>query len=573
MYNSETINKHFDLPITHIEKKYKITKEIIDDLELVESHNEDTSPMYHYLFNPKNNVSKITTKMWSKYYTDDKTFLEDSQKLYKNLKIKNPHDTSKFEKFLFDVKNTNDFLSKYHFVDIKYFESLNHNPYFLKCLSVYNLTSPVLALISPIVILILPFLILKMRKIPVTFVEYKQEIKKILGKHAIGAFINNFNKVGLDKKMYLAFSLCFYFFQMYNNCLICYRFYKNQKYIHDLITEAKSYLKNSINQMEDYLKQSAKLTSYSKFNSIINKNKSILQEYLNKIDNINEFNSKKNLYKNFNEIGIILRLFHRFRYDNELNNAIFFSLGFNGYSNNLFELQKLINNKTINYCKFTNNKTSLKKVFYPSLKDNKNVIKNNLNIKKNFIITGPNASGKTTLIKTIMLNIIFSQQLSIGFYKEAYITPFKYLHCYINIPDTSSRDSLFQAEARRCKDIIEVINKDPEEKHFCLFDELYSGTNPEEASASAFAFIDHLTKNNNVKFLLTTHFINICEKLDKNTKINNIHMVTNVEKNKLYYKYIIDKGISNVKGGLEVLKDLEYPDDLVDVANKFEECG
>ena len=50
-------------------------------------------------------------------------------------------------------------------------------------------------------------------------------------------------------------------------------------------------------------------------------------------------------------------------------------------------------------------------------------------------------------------------------------------------------------------------------------------------------------------------------------------MVTNIEKNKLYYKYIIDKGISNVKGGLEVLKDLEYPDELVNVANKFGECG
>tara|TARA_B100000035_G_C20860695_1_gene491727 strand:- start:298 stop:816 length:519 start_codon:yes stop_codon:yes gene_type:complete len=172
-----------------------------------------------------------------------------------------------------------------------------------------------------------------------------------------------------------------------------------------------------------------------------------------------------------------------------------------------------------------------------------------------------------------MLNIIFSQQLSLGFYKHASITPFKYLHCYINIPDTSSRDSLFQAEARRCKNIIEIINNDPEEKHFCLFDELYSGTNPEEASASAFAFIDHLTKNNNVKFLLTTHFINICEKLDENTNIDNIHMVTNIDKNKLYYKYVIDKGISNVKGGLEVLKDLEYPDDLVNVANKFDECG
>ena len=573
MYNAETVTKHFELPISHIKTKYELSPEIINDLELNESTNDDTKPIYEYLFNPKTECSKATCKMWSKYYTDDKKFLNDSKNLYKNFKPQELYNTTNFEKYLFEIKNTKDFLSKYHFIDIKFFESLNNNAYFLKCLSIYNLTSPVIALLSPIVILILPFIILKIKKIPVTLSQYKQEIKKIFGKHAIGAFINNFNKVGLDKKMYLVFSLCFYVFQMYNNCLMCYRFYKNQKYIHNLIEEAKAYIKSSINQMNTYLAHSSILNSYSEFNTNIKKKKTILQEYLNRIDLIHPIDSKRNLYKNFNQIGTLLRLFHRFKFDDELNDAMFFSLGFNGYINNISELQKQIDNKIINYCKFSDTKISLKKVFYPTLKDDPNVVKNNLNINKNFLITGPNAAGKTTLIKTMMLNIIFSQQLSLGFYKQAVITPFKYLHCYINIPDTSSRDSLFQAEARRCKNIIEVIDKEPTAKHFCLFDELYSGTNPEEASASAFAFISHLSKNNNIKFLLTTHFINICEKLDENTNIDNLHMTTNIDDNKLCYKYTISKGISNVKGGLEVLKQLDYPDELLMDANSFDECG
>ena len=32
------------------------------------------------------------------------------------------------------------------------------------------------------------------------------------------------------------------------------------------------------------------------------------------------------------------------------------------------------------------------------------------------------------------------------------------IHCYLNIPDTSNRDSLFQAEARRCKEIIDALS-------------------------------------------------------------------------------------------------------------------
>ena len=141
--------------------------------------------------------------------------------------------------------------------------------------------------------------------------------------------------------------------------------------------------------------------------------------------------------------------------------------------------------------------------------------------------------GKTTVIKTVMINVIFSQQFGLGFYDKAYVTPYKYLHCYINIPDTSSRDSLFQAEARRCKNIIDCIKDNVSSKHLCLFDELYSGTNPFEASASAYAFIDYISKNYNVRFLLTTHFINICEKLENNDNIINLQMETYFENDKI----------------------------------------
>jgi hypothetical protein len=37
------------------------------------------------------------------------------------------------------------------------------------------------------------------------------------------------------------------------------------------------------------------------------------------------------------------------------------------------------------------------------------------------------------------------------------LSPFDHIHSYLNIPDTSGRDSLFQAEARRCKEILDCI--------------------------------------------------------------------------------------------------------------------
>ena len=54
----------------------------------------------------------------------------------------------------------------------------------------------------------------------------------------------------------------------------------------------------------------------------------------------------------------------------------------------------------------------LKNTFYPSLKA---PVKNNISLKKNIIITGPNASGKTTLLKCCVLNVLFTQQVGKGF--------------------------------------------------------------------------------------------------------------------------------------------------------------
>ena len=84
-------------------------------------------------------------------------------------------------------------------------------------------------------------------------------------------------------------------------------------------------------------------------------------------------------------------------------------------------------------------------------------IKNTYNLDKNILITGPNAAGKTTIVKTTLFNIIISQQIGYGFYDKAYLHIYDFIHSYINIPDTSGRDSLFQAEARRCENILTVI--------------------------------------------------------------------------------------------------------------------
>jgi DNA mismatch repair ATPase MutS len=153
--------------------------------------------------------------------------------------------------------------------------------------------------------------------------------------------------------------------------------------------------------------------------------------------------------------------------------------------------------------------------------------------------------------------MIISQQIGKGFYDKATITPYDYFHCYINIPDTCERDSLFQAEARRCKEILTIIEQNPGKKHLCVFDELFSGTNPYEAVASATGYLTYLNKDNNVKYLLTTHYLDLCSKFIPSKEVINYTLDS---------PYHLQKGISTIKGGIKVLEQLEFPPEIITTA-------
>jgi DNA mismatch repair protein MutS len=259
-----------------------------------------------------------------------------------------------------------------------------------------------------------------------------------------------------------------------------------------------------------------------------------------------------------------MKYFYEFHINKDIQNTIEFSFGMNSFMEHMNGLNELRREKLINKCKI-GKKTKMNKAYFPYLIYS-DPVKNDIDLSKNIAITGPNASGKTTILKTVLFNLIFSQSFGYGFYSSATITPYNHIHCYLNIPDTSGRDSLFQAEARRCKEIIESLEDG--KKHFCIFDELFSGTNPNEACASSYGFIKYLINQKNIDFILTTHLIDLCKKLEP--IMENKHMdVTKTDEFNFMYTYQIRSGISNVKGGLKVLFDLRYPEYILDESNKI----
>jgi DNA mismatch repair ATPase MutS len=66
-----------------------------------------------------------------------------------------------------------------------------------------------------------------------------------------------------------------------------------------------------------------------------------------------------------------------------------------------------------------------------------------------------------------------------------------------------------------------------------------------------------------VTCLLTTHYTKLCKKLAKNKRIQNFSMKTVKKNDSFEYTYKLVEGISKIKGGLKVLKDMNYPKEIL----------
>ena len=111
-----------------------------------------------------------------------------------------------------------------------------------------------------------------------------------------------------------------------------------------------------------------------------------------------------------------------------------------------------------------------------------------------------------------------------------------------------------------------MVKNNKTKKHLCIFDEIYSGTNPNDAILCAKLYLKGMNiYKNNVDYVLTTHYIELCENFEKCENVKNKKMSI-INKNKeIIYLYKIIDGISKINGGYQILEKLEYPKYLLDM--------
>ncbi|MFY7900555.1 MAG: MutS-related protein [Chitinophagaceae bacterium] len=177
-----------------------------------------------------------------------------------------------------------------------------------------------------------------------------------------------------------------------------------------------------------------------------------------------------------------------------------------------------------------------------------------LNKTTNFLfLTGANMAGKSTFIKSIGI-AIYLAHIGMGVpAKSMQLSLFNGLLSNIQVADNIIKgESYFFNEVQRIKGTIERISDG--KNWLILIDELFKGTNVQDAMNCSVAVIEGLRKLPNALFVLSTHLYEIGQGLSRHSNIDFRYFETNVADDQLLFSYQLKKGISNDRLGYLILK-------------------
>jgi DNA mismatch repair protein MutS len=463
-------------------------------------------------------------------------------------------------------------------------ETLNNNEKALLITNIYKIIiSPLLTILTPILSLLIPLILLFyfQRKSPIqipTGQIISQYFKTLLGSDSMKIIFKNPTKAALASYATKGIYLFMYFQNIYYSVQSSSNTNKIINIIHDKLNKMARY-KKLVNKMREICESSNNINI--NIEPFINYNKieddlSIYDAYFN----FPVFDKTPGIFTNK---GKILYIFKQFKMNKDGMTNIFHYSGIidailsinhtlsNSNLENPFCLTKYLNSEKNSEKNKILPKILMKKIWHPYLdqKTVQTIVKNDIDINNNILITGPNAGGKSTFIKSVILNIILSQTIGISSAESFQLTPFKMIETYLHIPDSKGSSSLFEAEMLRSKEYIEKIkNLDSSDFSFIVLDEIFSSTNYIEGFSGAYSILKKIASFNNTMSITTTHYTDL-EILEKDTsgKIVNYKFEVDYDANKeIIFNYKLVKGVSRQYIALDLLKKNGFDDDLIEDA-------
>ncbi|MGL9726935.1 MutS-related protein [Enterococcus sp. DIV0756] len=184
------------------------------------------------------------------------------------------------------------------------------------------------------------------------------------------------------------------------------------------------------------------------------------------------------------------------------------------------------------------------------------------------LVTGSNASGKSTYVKSIAISAILAQTINTAIAEQFTLQPGHVLTSMAVEDDILAGDSYFVAEIKSIKRLLKQVEKG--ERCYCFIDEILKGTNTIERIAASSSVVTWLAGYPSLSFV-ATHDIELTEIL-KNY-CDNVHFEETVtEEQGITFDYVLKQGPAVTRNAIALLKVMDYPEKIVTQAQKEARC-
>ncbi len=212
---------------------------------------------------------------------------------------------------------------------------------------------------------------------------------------------------------------------------------------------------------------------------------------------------------------------------------------------------------------------SMREVYHPMLD---NPVKASISENRSVLITGSNASGKSTFIKTLAINAILAQTIDTVMAEEYRASFFQVASSMALRDDIFSKESYYIVEIKSLKRIADRIGSGT--PMLCFVDEVLRGTNTLERIAASAEILSDFASKNAICFA-ATHDIELTHILEN--RYSNYHFQEYVEDDQVLFDYKLYEGRAVSKNAIRLLKMLGYADRITERAEErarhFEQTG
>lgn len=195
-----------------------------------------------------------------------------------------------------------------------------------------------------------------------------------------------------------------------------------------------------------------------------------------------------------------------------------------------------------------------------------NPVKNSLNEDKSILITGSNASGKSTFLKMLAINQILAQTIHTCAASKYEASVFRVYSSMALRDSIVQKDSYYMVEIKSIKRIMEEAKRKDLPPVLCFVDEVLRGTNTIERIAASCQILKKLNEENAL-CVAATHDIELTTMLEND--YNNYHFQEQVLDDDVKFDYIFQSGKATSRNAIRLLKMIGFDDSIVENAEKM----